>query len=80
MLEYGARFRTSVCPCTFELHACCVDYLLMQVMSKVCSVIDFIVIHSYPVWDMDYNDYANDVEGKLNFQVRQSRILSKCSV
>ena len=46
-------------------------------MSKACSVIDFIVIHSYPIWDMNYYDYAHDVEGKLDFQVRRAPLFPR---
>ena len=35
-------------------------------MGKAAGVVDFIVIHSYPLWGMDFGDYA---DGKIDFQV-----------
>ena len=37
-----------------------------QVMGKAADAIDFIVVHSYPLWNMDFCDYA---DGKIDFQV-----------
>ena len=40
-----------------------------QVLGKAAAVIDFIVVHTYPLWDVDFYDFA---DGKVDFQVLAS--------
>ena len=39
----------------------------MQVMGQAAGAIDFIVIHSYPLWNVTFEHYA---DGKIDFKVR----------
>lgn len=38
-----------------------------QVMGQAAGAIDFIVIHSYPLWDVTFDHYA---DGKVDLKVR----------
>ncbi|KAK9834894.1 hypothetical protein WJX81_006971 [Elliptochloris bilobata] len=33
-----------------------------QVLGQAASVLDFVVIHSYPLWDKDFSDYADGID------------------
>ena len=40
--------------------------VVLQVMGQAAGAIDFIVIHSYPLWDVTFDHYA---DGKIDLKV-----------